>query len=83
MYQPILGYRPATTTTSESNLLALVLLDATKDKFISPQPYASWALDSDDDWQPPTTRPDDDKKYYWDEDAYQADNSDGWVEIEL
>ena len=56
--------------------------DSSKDKFISPQPYASWALDSDDDWQAPITMPDDDKKYSWDEDAYQADNSQGWVEVE-
>jgi hypothetical protein len=43
--------------------------DAVKDKFIQPQPYASWSLDSDDDWQPPTARPDDDKMYEWDEDS--------------
>jgi len=56
--------------------------DSTKDKFISPQPYASWALDSDDDWQAPIAMPSDaseDKQYRWDEDAYQADNSAGWV----
>ena len=31
--------------------------DAAKDKFISPQPYASWSLDSNDDWQPPAANP--------------------------
>jgi len=31
--------------------------DKTKDKFISPQPYSSWTLDENDDWQPPTARP--------------------------
>ena len=56
--------------------------DSTKDKFISPKPFASWALDSSDDWQAPITMPDDDKKYSWDEDVYQADNSKGWVEVE-
>ena len=25
--------------------------NSTKDKFLSPQPYASWSLDSNDDWQ--------------------------------
>ena len=25
--------------------------DSAKDKFISPQPHASWALDGNDDWQ--------------------------------
>ena len=59
--------------------------DSSKDKFISPQPYASWALDSDDDWQAPIEMPDDasaDKMYVWDEDVYQADNSAGWVLVE-
>jgi hypothetical protein len=59
--------------------------DSSKDKFISPQPYASWALDSDDDWQAPIALPDDasaDKMYVWDEDVYQADNSAGWVLVE-
>jgi hypothetical protein len=31
--------------------------DATKDKFITPQPYPSWSLDSNDDWQAPVTYP--------------------------
>jgi hypothetical protein len=48
--------------------------DATKDKFIAPQPYPSWALDSNDDWQPPTPYPDDNKLYFWDEDSLS------WIE---
>ena len=31
--------------------------DASKDKFILPQPYPSWSLDSNDDWQAPVTKP--------------------------
>ena len=31
--------------------------DSAKNKFISPQPYASWALDANDDWQAPVTYP--------------------------
>ena len=31
--------------------------DASKDKFIEAQPYPSWSLDSNDDWQAPVTRP--------------------------
>jgi hypothetical protein len=44
--------------------------DAAKDKFISPQPYASWVLDGNDDWQAPVTYPTDttDKMISWDED---------------
>ena len=56
--------------------------DAVKDKFIKSKPFASWSLDENDDWTAPVTYPDDDKFYVWDEDAYQADNNNGWVEIE-
>jgi len=50
--------------------------DSAKDKFISPQPYASWSLDGNDDWQAPVTYPtvteygDPAKNYFisWDED---------------
>jgi len=31
--------------------------DAAKNKFITPQPYTSWALDANDDWQAPVTYP--------------------------
>ena len=31
--------------------------DAAKNKFISPKPYDSWALDANDDWQAPVTSP--------------------------
>ena len=43
--------------------------DSAKDKFISPQPYASWALDGNDDWQAPVPHPTDttDKHISWDE----------------
>ena len=56
--------------------------DATKDKFISPKPAASWALDGNDDWQAPITKPDDGKIYVWNETAYQADNTKGWDLLE-
>ena len=43
--------------------------DAAKNKFISSQPHASWALDANDDWQAPVTYPTDitDKTIVWDE----------------
>ena len=55
--------------------------DAAKDKFISPQPHASWALDANDDWQAPVTYPTDttDKMIFWDEEGQKwtaTDNSD-------
>ena len=49
--------------------------DSAKDKFIAPQPFASWALYGNDDWQPPVAMPEDDKMYRWDEDTTN------WVEI--
>ena len=47
-----------------------MVYDPVKDKFLSPQPYASWALDASDDWQAPVTYPTDitDKIISWDED---------------
>ena len=62
--------------------------NASKNKFLLPQPYASWSLNSSDDWKAPITYPsviDDGEedpdwiyRIYWDEDAYQADNTKGW-----
>lgn len=42
--------------------------DAVNDVFISPQPYPSWALDNNYNWQPPVPMPDDGIDYTWDED---------------
>jgi len=55
--------------------------DSAKDKFLSPQPYKSWALDGNDDWQAPVTYPTDttDKFISWDEPNLRwtaTDNSD-------
>ena len=55
-----------------------------------PPPYASWIRDNNNNrfaiWNPPIERPtltqeqiDDGYYYTWDEDAYQADNTTGWV----
>ena len=41
--------------------------DADADVFVAPQPYASWTLDSNYDWQPPTPYPTDGETYYWNE----------------
>ena len=37
--------------------------DADADVFIAPQPYGSWTLDSNHDWQPPTPKPE--GNYAW------------------
>ena len=33
------------------------IFDSIKNKFIAPQPFASWSLDSNDDWQAPVAYP--------------------------
>ena len=43
--------------------------DKTNDVFIAPQPYPSWILDKNFDWQPPTPKPE--GEYYWDKDLKQ------------
>jgi hypothetical protein len=43
--------------------------DAAADVFIAPQPYPSWALDSNYDWQPPVPQPPAPPYTYWDEDT--------------
>tara|TARA_R100000697_G_scaffold103902_1_gene117195 strand:+ start:35 stop:547 length:513 start_codon:yes stop_codon:yes gene_type:complete len=62
--------------------------DSTKDKFITPQPHASWSLDANDDWQAPISYPtivDDGEdpivwsySISWNDTKYQADNTKGW-----
>jgi hypothetical protein len=48
--------------------------DPIKDVFIAPQPFPSWSLDDNFDWQPPTPMPN--GFYRWDETNLE------WVEIE-
>ena len=55
--------------------------DSDNDVFYAPRPYASWTLGNNSWlWNAPIAYPDDDKNYYWDEDAYQADNTKGWIQ---
>jgi hypothetical protein len=50
--------------------------DPDNDVFICPQPYASWTLDENFDWQPSTPKPvEEGKQYAWSE----ADLA--WIEI--
>jgi hypothetical protein len=39
--------------------------DVNTGEFVAPQPFESWTLDENNDWQPPTPKPD--GAYYWDE----------------
>ena len=49
--------------------------DPVADVFIAPQPYPSWSLDDNFDWQPPTPQPEG-IDWVWDESTLS------WIEIE-
>lgn len=51
------------------------IYDADADVFIAPQPFPSWTLDANYDWQPPTPMPTDDGLWVWDEDTLS------WVDV--
>ena len=83
-------YEPNSHTPSSDQSKALrknyaglgFIYDKDKDAFYAPQPYASWTLNSTTYyWEPPVTYPSDGKEYIWNESAYQADNTKGWVEV--
>lgn len=48
--------------------------DPIHDVFVNPQPYLSWTLDDNHDWQPPVPRPDG-AGWMWDETIYQ------WIQV--
>ena len=47
--------------------------DADADVFVAPQPYPSWTLDNNYDWQPPTPKPE--GNYVW------FEPNQVWIEI--
>ena len=47
--------------------------DSDSDVFVAPQPYPSWSLDDNSDWQPPTPMPEDDNMYSWNEETQSWD----------
>ena len=49
--------------------------NAEADVFVAPQPFPSWSLDDNHDWQPPVAKPTDDKFYTWSEDKLN------WIEV--
>ena len=66
--------------------------NAELDAFVPPQPFASWTLDNATaNWVSPLGAAPDltdaeveaNSYYRWDEDAYQADNTTGWVLVTL
>lgn len=72
------------STNVQSSSYTLVLSDASKliemnvasgNTVTVPQPYPSWTLDANHDWQPPTPMPDNDGMWVWDEDFLT------WVDV--
>ena len=47
------------------------------DVFVAPQPYPSWSLDANHDWQAPAPMPAEGGPYVWDEDTLT------WVEVPI
>lgn len=50
--------------------------DTEADVFVAPQPYPSWALDANHDWQAPVPMPQDGNEWSWDEAAQE------WVAVQ-
>jgi len=50
--------------------------DSVADVFVAPQPYPSWSLDANHDWQPPTPMPTE-GRWIWNEETLS------WDELEL
>jgi|APSaa5957512493_1039668.scaffolds.fasta_scaffold182509_1 hypothetical protein len=54
--------------------------DPSRDAFIPPCPFSSWALNETTcQYDPPITKPDDGEIYIWNEILYYSDNTKGWV----
>ncbi len=49
--------------------------DPIADHFFGPQPYASWILNDDAQWEAPVAHPTDGKSYTWNEDTQEWDLS--------
>ena len=49
--------------------------DEQANQFVAPQPFASWTLDANNDWQPPTPKPE--GNYAW------FEPNKVWVEITI
>tara|TARA_B100001939_G_C16933677_1_gene615020 strand:- start:1829 stop:2203 length:375 start_codon:yes stop_codon:yes gene_type:complete len=55
--------------------------DKNLDAFIPPRLFPSWTLNETTClWEPPIVKPNT-GRYKWDEELYQSDNTQGWVEV--
>ena len=59
-----------TFTNTDKNFAGIgYTYDAATNNFIAPQPYPSWTLDSNGDWQPPVPKPPMPPQTYWNEET--------------
>ena len=62
--------------STEDNLAAIgEPYDVNLKKFLKPQPFSSWSLDSKGEWQAPKAKPSNQNNYYWDEETTS------WIEV--
>ena len=61
------GWIQTFTDTNKNFAGTRYTYDQATNNFIAPQPYPSWTLDSNGDWQPPTPKPPAPPQTYWDE----------------
>jgi hypothetical protein len=45
--------------------------DPVRDEFVQPQPFPSWSLDANNDWQSPTPKPELDGYWIWNEETLE------------
>ena len=83
-------YEPNTDTPSDDQSKALrknyagvgYTYDSARDAFIPPKPYNSWTLNETTCWwESPIAYPSDGEVYLWNEEKYQADNTQGWEQV--
>ena len=74
------SWEPDNGTPLRKNFATLGgIYDSVRDAFYEQKPFASWSLNETSClWEPPIAKPE--GSYQWNEDAYQADNTQGWVE---
>jgi len=55
--------------------------DPVADEFVKPQPFASWNLDANNDWQPPTPKPEPVRGHIWNESTLEwVDPMDSFID---
>ena len=83
-------YEPNTDTPSDDQSKALrknyagigYTYDSDRDAFIPPKPFNSWTLNETTCWwEAPVAYPSDGELYSWNEEKYQADNTQGWEKV--